>query len=319
MTYSPGSPGSSGYPPGSYGAPSPSYAPVADPGPSTLPHYLNIAVVLLGLGAYVAAFGPVFTASTNLGPFSVEATSTGGILLTLAAVLAALLAAIALLPKTKSHPTVVALLAVLGVLAVVEQLVNRPQAATIGWALWVVLALVILQAIAAVLVLLYETGVLTPPAPKPRYEQPQYGQYGHYSQYGAPRRLLQPAAQRARLRTGRPAAGTASRLPVAVRRRLPAGPVDRRVLPAGAAGQRPAGSADTAHRVPELQPAAGGRVGPAPCEHRPQPRVGAAVVPVLGSAVRFVRFVRFVRHIRRFVRIVGFVGFVLLTGAVSPT
>ena len=96
MTYSPGSPGSSGYPPGSYGAPSPSYAPVADPGPSKLPHYLNIAVVLLGLGAYVAAFGPVFTASTNFGPFSVEATSTGGILLTLAAVLAALLAAIGL-------------------------------------------------------------------------------------------------------------------------------------------------------------------------------------------------------------------------------
>ncbi len=187
MTYSPGSPGSSGYPPGSYGAPSPSYTPAAEPGPTKLPQYLNIAVVLLGLAAYVAAFGPVFTASTNLGPFSVEAISTGGILLTLAAVLAALLAAIGLLPKTKNYPTVVALLAVLGVLAVVEQLVNRPPAATIGWALWVVLALVILQAIAAVLVLLYETGVLTLPAPKPRYE-PQYGggQYGQYGQYGAP-------------------------------------------------------------------------------------------------------------------------------------
>ena len=72
MTYSPGSPGNSGYPPGSYGAPSPSYAPVAEAGPSKLPQYLNIAVVLLGLGAYVAAFGPVFTASTNVGPFSVR-------------------------------------------------------------------------------------------------------------------------------------------------------------------------------------------------------------------------------------------------------
>lgn len=195
MTYSPGSPGNSGYQPGSYGAPSPgsygspapapSYTPPAEPGPSKLPEYLNIAVVLLGIGAYVAAFGPVFTASTNLGPFSVEATSTGGILLTLATVLAALLAAIGLLPKTKGYPTLIALLAVLGLLAVVEQIVNKPQAATIGWALWLVLAFVVLQAAAAVVVLLFDTGVLTPPAPKPpRYEAP-YGSYGSYGQqYG---------------------------------------------------------------------------------------------------------------------------------------
>ncbi|HEX5143930.1 MAG TPA: DUF5336 domain-containing protein [Mycobacterium sp.] len=197
MTYPPGSPGNSGYPSGSYGggpygdkAPSGPYgptpgAPQVDPGPSKLPAYLNIAVVVLGIAAYIAAFGPVLTASTNLGPFSVEATSTGGILLTLASVLAALLAAIALLPKTKNHPTVVALLAVLGVLAVVEQIVNKPQAATIGWALWLVLAFVLLQAIAAVLVLLFDTGVLAPPVPRPRYEAP-YGGYGQYGSYGAP-------------------------------------------------------------------------------------------------------------------------------------
>ncbi|HNM83376.1 MAG TPA: DUF5336 domain-containing protein [Mycobacterium sp.] len=199
MTYSPGSPGGPGYQPGSYGAPTPSYtsAPAAEPGPSKLPAYLNIAVVLLGVAAYVAAFGPVYASSTNFGPFTVEATSTGGILLTLAAVLAALLAAVGLLPKTKNYPTIVAMLAVVGVLAVLEQVVNKPQvmspsgpvSATVGWALWLVLALTILQAIAAVLVLLYHTGVLTPPAPKPRYDAhygSQYGQYrgpgGYYNQ-----------------------------------------------------------------------------------------------------------------------------------------
>jgi Family of unknown function (DUF5336) len=182
MTYSPGSPGNPGYPSGSYGYGAPA---AADPGPSKLPVYLNIAVVVLGIAAYIAAFGPVLTASTNLGPFSVEATSTGGILLTLAAVLAALLAAIALLPKTKNHPTFVAILAVLGVLAVVEQIVNKPQGAVIGWALWLVLAFVLLQAVAAVLVLLFDTGVLAPPAPKPRYETAPYG-YGQYGGYGAP-------------------------------------------------------------------------------------------------------------------------------------
>lgn len=190
MTYSPGSPGGPGYPPGSYGAPPPSYssAASAEPGPSKLPVYLNIAVVLLGLAAYVAAFGPVYSSSANFGPFTVEATSTGGILLTLAAVLAALLAAVGLLPKTKNHPDVVAVLAVVGVLAVLEQVVNKPQAmspsgpvaATVGWALWLVLTFAILQAIAAVLVLLYHTGVLTPPAPKPRYESHYGGQYGQY-------------------------------------------------------------------------------------------------------------------------------------------
>lgn len=192
MTYSPGSPGGSGYPPGSYGAPTPPYAPAptAEPGPSKVPVYLDIAVVLLGVGAYVAAFGPVYASSTNFGPFTVEATSTGGILLTLAAVLAALLAAVGLLPKTKNHPTVVAMLSVVGVLAVLEQVVNKPQVmapsgpvpATVGWALWLVLALTVLQAIAAILVLLYHTGVLTPPAPRPRYDS-HYGQYG---QYGPP-------------------------------------------------------------------------------------------------------------------------------------
>lgn len=188
MTYSPGPPGNSGYSTGPYGAPParyPANTPTAEPGPSKLPQYLNIVVVVSGIAAYVAAFGPVFTASANLGPFSVEATSTGGILLTLASVLAALLAAIGLLPKTKNYPTVVAVLAVLGVLAVIEQIVNRPQTAAIGWALWVVLAFVLLQAVAAVLVLLFETGVLAPPAPRQRYEA-GYGSYGGYGGYGAP-------------------------------------------------------------------------------------------------------------------------------------
>ena len=190
MTYSPGPPGGSGYPSGSYGAPSPSYASASDAGAGRLPAYLNIAVVLLGVVAYVAAFGPVYASSTNFGPFTVEATSTGGIMLTLAAVLAALLAAIGLLPKTKAYPTVVAVFAVVGVLSVLEQVVNKPQVmspsgpvpATVGWALWLVLAFTLLQAIAAVLVLLFDTGVLTPPAPKPRYE----AHYGQYGQYGAP-------------------------------------------------------------------------------------------------------------------------------------
>ena len=183
MTYSPGS---SGYqpaqPPGSYGAPAPSYA-QAEPGPSKLPGYLNIAVVVLGLAAYVASFGPVFTSSAELGTFSIEASSSGGIFLTLASLLASLLAAIALLPKAKNHAGVVAILAVLGVLVVVSQLFNTSNMVSLSWAAWLVLGFTILQAIAAVAALLLEAGVIKPPAPRPKYEQPQYGQY---SPYGAP-------------------------------------------------------------------------------------------------------------------------------------
>ena len=66
--------------------------------------------------------------------------------------------------------------AVLGVLLVIGQVLNRPSAISIGWALWVVLLLTLAQAAAAIAALLYENGVLTPPAPRPRYDQ--YGPYG---------------------------------------------------------------------------------------------------------------------------------------------
>ncbi|EUA11447.1 hypothetical protein I546_3152 [Mycobacterium kansasii 732] len=67
MTYSPGSPG---YPPaqsaGSYGGATPSFA-KADDGVSKLPMYLSMAVAALGLLAYLASFGPMFTVSSELG------------------------------------------------------------------------------------------------------------------------------------------------------------------------------------------------------------------------------------------------------------
>jgi hypothetical protein len=193
MTYSPGNqPGAGGFPsaqpPGSYGAPTQSFASPAEPGPGKLPLYLSAAVVVLGLAAYLSSFGPVFTSSAELGPISVEATSGGGIFLTLATLLAALLAAVGLLPKTKGHLAFVTILAVLGVLVVVSQLFNTSSYVTTGWAAWLVLAFAVLQAVVAVGALLLEAGVISAPAPRPKYEQPQYGQYGppggYYGQPG---------------------------------------------------------------------------------------------------------------------------------------
>lgn len=177
MTYPPTNPGyPQSQPPGSYGAPGPSFAP-AEAGPSKLPFYLTVAVVVLGLAAYLASFGPVFTVSAEIGPFGgAELTGSGGGYPVIAALIAALLAAVSLLPKAKNYDGVVATAAVLAVLLVIAQVVSKPTGFSIGWALWLVLAFTLLQAVAAVAALLLEAGVITAPAPRPRYEQ--FGQYG---------------------------------------------------------------------------------------------------------------------------------------------
>ncbi|MGY4711112.1 DUF5336 domain-containing protein [Mycolicibacterium sp. CBM1] len=190
MTYPPTNPGyPPSQPPGSYGAPGPSYAP-AEAGPSKLPQYLTIAVVVLGLAAYLASFGPVFTVSAEMGPFGgAELTGSGGGYPVIAALIAALLAAVSLLPKAKNYDGIVATASVLAVLLVIAQVVSKPAGFSIGWALWLVLAFVLFQAVVAVAALLLEAGIITAPAPRPRYEQ--FGQYGpppggYYGQQGQP-------------------------------------------------------------------------------------------------------------------------------------
>jgi len=198
MTYPPTN---SGYPapqqPGGYSAPAaPSYpAPAA----SKMPTYLTAGVVGLGLAAYLASFGPLLSINTDMGPFGgAELTASGLSYWTVAALVAALLAAVGLLPRAKNYTAVVAVAAVLGVLLVLGQAINRPNGFSVGWALWLVLAFTLLQAIAAVAALLFENGVLTPPPPRPRYDQ--------YSQYGPPSGGYygQPGGQAAPQRPGYP-------------------------------------------------------------------------------------------------------------------
>lgn len=188
MTYPPVTPG---YPapqqPGGYSGPA-SPAPTA--GPGKVPAYLTAAVVGLGLAAYLASFGPLLSINTEMGPFGgAQFTASGLSYWTVAALVAALLAAVGLLPRlARSYTAVIAVAAVLALLLVIGQVVNRPSAVSVGWALWLVLLFTLLQAAAAVTALLFETGVLTAPAPRPRYDQ--YGQYGpppgYYGQAGVP-------------------------------------------------------------------------------------------------------------------------------------
>jgi hypothetical protein len=145
--------------------------------------------LVLGLATYLANFGPVFTINApnlpGFGPIggSISATPIGITLATAIALVAGLLAGVSLLPKQGTHDAWVAILSVLALLIVLSQIVGVPSGVTFGWALWLLIAFTLLQAIAAVVALLFDSGVITAPVPKPKYEQSPYGQYGAPSPY----------------------------------------------------------------------------------------------------------------------------------------
>ncbi len=184
MTYSPGSPG---YPParpgGSYTGGTPSFT-KDDDGETKLALYLNVAVVVLGLAVYVLNFGPTFTISADLGPGVGGRAGDAGTAV-IAALLAALLAGLSLLPKGRHYAGIVGAVAVLGALLAITETINLPAGFALGWAMWPLVACGVLQAIAAVVVVLLEAGVITAPVPRPKYDPyAQYAQYGQYGQYG---------------------------------------------------------------------------------------------------------------------------------------
>ena len=119
----------------------------------------------------------------------------------------------------------VAVLSVLAFLLVIAIVLTAPAGVSIDWGLYLIIAFTLLQAIVAIAVLLFDAGVITPPAPQPpRYEQQQYGQYGAPAgsttdsrQHGGPQ---QPQQQ---------GLSAASRLSAAVRRVPRRRPVDRRI------------------------------------------------------------------------------------------
>ncbi|MCF6388290.1 DUF5336 domain-containing protein [Mycobacterium sp. MBM] len=190
MTYPPGNPG---YPPAQQGnqyAPSQQYGEPAEVGPSKLPVYLTAAVAAFGLATYAFNFGPLLTISNSDFPqFGSASGSTPGLGLAVAAsVLAALLAGVGLMPKQKARTGLVAVVATLSFLLVLAEVINAPAGLSIGWGLYLIIAATLLQTGAAIAALLFDAGVLTPPAPKPRYEQQPYGHYGapYYGQPGQP-------------------------------------------------------------------------------------------------------------------------------------
>jgi hypothetical protein len=198
MTYPPDSPG---YPPAQqpttqFAAPTqqfgklPGAGPAAPEGSSKLPLYLTAAVAALGLAVYLSSYGPLFEASADF--FTPTLLDLGVV----ASLLGALIAGVSLVPKQKAAPALVAVLSVLGFLLVIAIVLTAPQGVNIKWGLYLIIAFSVVQAIVAVAVLLFDAGVITPPAPRPRYEQQQqYGQYGPGPYYGQPHQPGPPHQQ----------------------------------------------------------------------------------------------------------------------------
>src|SRR5262245_60807416 len=202
MSYPPGSPG---YPPAQqpttqFAAPTQQFGKVPDTrttpstpaaeGPSKLPVYLTAAVAALGLAVYLSSYGPLFEASADF--FTPTLLDLGVV----ASLLAGLIAGVGLVPKQKAAPALAAVLSVLGFLLAVAIVLTVPQGVSIEWGLYLIIAFSVVQAIVAVAVLLFDAGVLTPPVPKPRYEQQQYGQYGGPGPYyGQPHQQPGPPQQ----------------------------------------------------------------------------------------------------------------------------
>ncbi|OBA89755.1 hypothetical protein A5662_02310 [Mycobacteriaceae bacterium 1482268.1] len=198
MTYPPSS---SGYPPsqqpttqfsaptqqfGKFDQPSAQGPESAAAGPSKLPFILLAAVAVLGLLVYLFHFGDQFTVENSDFPQlgSASGTSQGLDLAVVAALLSGLIAATSLLPRQKAPIGIIAAVALLGFLLVLAELILKPEGVSIGWALYVVTLLSFLQAGVAIGALLLESGVISAPTPKPKYEQqPNYGPYGQPNQY----------------------------------------------------------------------------------------------------------------------------------------
>ncbi|WP_166906292.1 DUF5336 domain-containing protein [Mycobacterium sp. DL440] len=142
----------------------------AAPGENKLPEILLAVVAVTGLLTYFVSFA--LDIAIVVGTFIVPLALAAG-----------LVAGVSVLPKQKNRVTAAVVLSTVAFLLSIPVVLAAPGSDS-DWALYAMLVLTLIQAGAAIAALLFEAGIITPPAPKPQFDQqPQYGQYGGPSQY----------------------------------------------------------------------------------------------------------------------------------------
>ncbi|MFI5714220.1 DUF5336 domain-containing protein [Nocardia sp. NPDC051750] len=169
-------------------------ASAAEAGGKGLPFFLTIGAAavgvlafLLGFLAYVGADTDMdlpSSADTSLNLWEYQEASIGGLLL-----IAGLLAGLSLLPK-QNWVGVSAAVATGTFLTILFQLFTLPEGAKAEIGLYLILVLALVQAGLAVAVVLFESGILSAPAPRPAAStgfpggQQAYGQQQYQGQQG---------------------------------------------------------------------------------------------------------------------------------------
>ncbi|MBB5914612.1 hypothetical protein BJY24_003479 [Nocardia transvalensis] len=199
-----------------------------------LPFFLAVGVAALGVINFLLGFTAYATTKAQDLGMGVKTESQSetffkaiGISPLLAfLLLGGLLAALSLLPK-QNWTGAAAAASAAGFLGLLVQSFTLPEEISLAWGAWVVLFLGLVQTAAAVVAVLFETGILAAPAPKPAAagfgqqasygqgqqqsfgqgqqaaygQQPQagqqasYGQYGQQASYGQGQSAQQPGQQ----------------------------------------------------------------------------------------------------------------------------
>jgi Family of unknown function (DUF5336) len=168
--YASGPPG--GHEAGGYGA-YPQWSPEPRGGARLSPQHLTLAVAVLGLAAYLCSYGPVLPIPGIDWDVRFP-------------VLAGLVAALGLLARQPRTALVIAVLAAIGFLDALSNLITVPEGVQPGWALWAIVVLNFLQTAVAVVALRAQ-----PAAPDEQKVQELYSAYAeqyaraaeYYSQY----------------------------------------------------------------------------------------------------------------------------------------
>ncbi|MCX4097061.1 DUF5336 domain-containing protein [Nocardia sp. alder85J] len=181
----------------------------APDGAKGLPFYLTIGVTALGIVNFLLGFlkfqsYDLSYRPTDISDKDLDLFQQGGFAALVVLLVAGLVAGISLLPKQNGNRAVVAAASVAGFLAVLFQALDLEPAFTLSGAAWALIVLAFVQAATAVVALLFESGLLSAPAPKPAAPQGGYGapgggypqqppSYGAAPQYGQAQPGQQPS------------------------------------------------------------------------------------------------------------------------------